>query len=257
MRSMDIYGEMFNSMGALTGDEAAFFGGFMIVWLVAVLFSYLFSILSYVLQSLGFYAIAKRRGIHNPWMAWIPVVNLWTLGSIADQYQYVAKGRVRSYRKVLLGLQIAMVGATVLFTVFSITAGVFAGMADSVGAAVGSMIGPVLVFVVLYLAFFALAIVLSVFQYIALYNLFASCDPNNAVVFLVLSILINVTLPFFVFAVRKKDKGMPPRRQPNPVVPQMPEEVPVAEETPVSGEVPIVEAVSVEEAPAEPETTEE
>ena len=56
------------------------------------------------------------------------------------------------------------------------------------------------------------AIVLSVFQYIAHYDLYASCDPEHKVLFTVLSILLPVTQPFFVFACRKKEYGMPPRK---------------------------------------------
>ena len=35
--------------------------------------------------------------------------------------------------------------------------------------------------------------------YIAYYDVFKSCKPKNAVLFLVLSIVFDVTLPFFVF----------------------------------------------------------
>ena len=68
------------------------------------------SVAVYVFQSLGMYTIAKRRGIRNPWLSWIPVGNMWILGSISDQYQYVVKGRVRKRRKLLLGLMIAIIG---------------------------------------------------------------------------------------------------------------------------------------------------
>ena len=48
-------------------------------------------------------------------------------------------------------------------------------------------------------------------------------DPGNCVLFLVLSIIFNVTEPFFLFFNRNKDLGMPPRRQePQYVPPQEP-----------------------------------
>ena len=58
------------------------------------------------------------------------------------------------------------------------------------------------------------AIVMIVIKYIDYYNLYSSCNPSNATLFLVLSIFFSVTLPFFVFACRKKDLGMPPRKRP-------------------------------------------
>ena len=45
------------------------------------------SIAAYVLQALGLYTIAKRRGISNPWLAWVPVAWVWVLGSISDQFR--------------------------------------------------------------------------------------------------------------------------------------------------------------------------
>ena len=60
---------------------------------------------------------------------------------------------------------------------------------------------------------FAANITGVVFRYIAYHKLFTSSDPNNAVAFLIIGIFIPVTLPFFVFACRKKDRGMPPRKQ--------------------------------------------
>ena len=45
------------------------------------------AIVSYVLLAWGLFTIAKRRGINKPWLAWIPVVNVWMLGCISDQYR--------------------------------------------------------------------------------------------------------------------------------------------------------------------------
>ena len=62
----------------------------------------------YVFMAIGMHAIAKRRGIRRPWMAWVPFGNTWLLGCISDQYRYVARGQEKSKRKVMLGLDIGM-----------------------------------------------------------------------------------------------------------------------------------------------------
>lgn len=68
------------------------------------------------------------------------------------------------------------------------------------------------------------SIVLTVFLYISLYDLYLSCNPENAVLYLVLSILITVSMPFFIFFSRNKDLGMPPRKsQPEAAPPQIPQ----------------------------------
>ena len=67
----------------------------------------LVSVAAYVLTSLSLYTIAARRQIANPWLSWIPVVRIWVLGSLSDQYRYVVKGQYKSKRKILIGLKIA------------------------------------------------------------------------------------------------------------------------------------------------------
>ena len=62
----------------------------------------LLAIASYVLTALALYTIARRRGLRNPWLAWIPVANSWLLGSLSDQYRYVVKGEHKSKRIILL-----------------------------------------------------------------------------------------------------------------------------------------------------------
>jgi len=57
------------------------------------------------------------------------------------------------------------------------------------------------------------AIASAVFRFMALYDLYTSCDPRNSVIYLVLSILFPVTEPFFIFFNRNRDEGMPPRRE--------------------------------------------
>ena len=59
---------------------------------------------------------------------------------------------------------------------------------------------------------FALGIAIAVVYFMAMYDIYTSCNPQNNVLFLVLSIVFTVTEPFFVFFLRKKDEGMPPRR---------------------------------------------
>lgn len=199
--------------------------GVMIVFLVVYLLLLVASVTMYVLQSLGAYTVAKRRGIHHPWLAWLPIGNAWIWGSISDQYQYVVKGKVRNRRKVLLGLNIALFAMIIPM----IGTEVAAIIAMEEAAAFGLV--PMVLFVIVWLAFIVLAIVTTVFMYMAQYDFYRSCDPNNAVVYLVLGIFFEFLQAIFMFVCRKKDQGMPPRRQPQtqPAVAELPREVPAAE----------------------------
>jgi Na+-transporting methylmalonyl-CoA/oxaloacetate decarboxylase gamma subunit len=184
-------------------------GVFLVVYLLILLIALAVSVAAYVLQSLGFYTIAERRGIKRPWLSWLPVGNLWILGSISDQYQYVVKGKIRNRRKVLLGLSC---GLLVFYVVWAVVLIASVAMADMMGS--GLVVG--LIGILGGLLLVALAICLAVFQFICLYDLYRSCMPYNAVVYLVLSILVSWVMPLFVFICRKQDVGMPPRKQPTP-----------------------------------------
>ncbi len=192
------------------------------VLLVVSLLCFGFAILSYVLMSLGLYKVASRRQIRNSWLAWIPVGNVWILGSISDQYRYVAKGQVKNRRKVLLGLNIAIIVLTVVSGAILVVGSIIAGLSQRPDMVAGQF---GLVFL-LGAAVWVITILEIVFLFIAYYDLYRSCNPEKADLFLVLSILFSFTIPFFVFAVRNKDLGMPPRKQtPAPIaVPEAVEE---------------------------------
>ena len=174
-------------------------------------------IAAYVLRALGLYSIAKRRGINHPWMSWVPVLDLWVLGCISDQYQYVVNGKVKNKRKWMLGLNIAL---AVLYIAFFVFCGVavfsaVSGITGSMGTEklVAALMGPAVGLLLGLIPLVGIAIALMVIRYIALYDLYTSCTPQNNVLFLVLSIFFSVTEPFFLFFIRTKDEGMPPRRQ--------------------------------------------
>ena len=181
--------------------------GIVLIMLLVVL---AVSAVFYIFQSLGLYTIAKRRGIENPWLAWIPVANYWILGCISDQYRYVVKGQVKNKRKIMLGLSIATFAVSF---VAEMIAGILMMTSDGAGAAMALNS-------LMSLVSSGVSIASVVFWHMALYDLYTSCCPSNNVVFLVLGIIFSVTQPFFIFFNRKKDDGMPPRRpEPQPVEP--------------------------------------
>ena len=223
----DIYPDMDMGFG---GDEA--FGvTFLLIYLFYFLIIGLVSLATYVLTSWGTYSIAKRRGIRNPWLAWIPVGNVWILGCISDQYRYVAKGQVKNKRKALLVLNILLYIALIVFFVlffvliFQMIGSEFADAQLPTGsdAYEEGMIGSVLGLIFVYLVMFGIAIAVAIIRYMALYDLYASCDPSNKVLYLILNIFVSITLPIFIFICRNKDLGMPPKKAEEPVAPVTPE----------------------------------
>lgn len=174
-------------------------------------------IATYVLSSMALYTIAARRGIEKAWLSWIPVLNVWIIGSLSDQYRYVVKGQVKSKRKILLTLNLVNVAAALILTVLAVGMAVelITGAVYSVGGndILDSVLGSVLGTAGLAMIMAGISIAAAVVRYMALYDIYTSLDPSNNVLFLVLSILFNVTEAFFLFFNRNKDTGMPPRRE--------------------------------------------
>lgn len=201
-------------------------------------------VLVYVLQALALYTIAKRRGINKPWLAWIPLVNVWILGSISDQYQYVVKRQVKNKRKALLGLNIAISALAFVIIVgfvWLLIKLVMLGITMDFGwidngnpvsdipwELVSNEIGALLLLAFSALPLMVLSIVHAVFSYMALYDVFRSCDPNNSTLFLILSLVGNVVVEgaysIFLILCKDKDLGMPPRKEEPVAIPVSPVE---------------------------------
>lgn len=185
--------------------------------------SSILNLAAYVFTALALYTIANRRGIRKAWLAWIPVVDVWILGSISDQFRYVVKGEEKSKRKILLTLSLIEMAAgivvVIMTIVMAVNAIITASQYGSEEAVIQQIMGSVFGLVGVVLILLVLSIVKVIFYYMALYDLYTSCEPRNNTLYLVLSIIPMVSavaLPLLLFLVREKDEGMPPRR-PEPI----------------------------------------
>ena len=179
-----------------------------------------FSVVSYILCGIGLQTIAKRRGIPNPWLSWVPVANVWMFCRISDHYQHEVKGKTTHRGKTFLWTYIPacillMIVVNVLVVMMVTTMGFT--MID--GESAMQMLAVLMVILLLDLVALGLVIAAAVIQYIAAFDIYRSCKPDKAVMFLVLSIIFSYPMPFFIFACRNDDLGMPPK----------PEELPPAQ----------------------------
>lgn len=190
-------------------------------------------IAAFVLQALALYTIAQRRCIKKAWLAWVPVINVWILGSISDQYRYVTKREVKNKRKILLGLNIAIAAIVLVWIVMAVWV-----VLQMIVLAGGSLMGwlemfqmgqfgaleliadqillPLVIMALLALPLSILVIVAAVFYWIAMYDVFRSCDPDNSLICLIAGLVGGFVLegveciPLMIC--RNKDLGMPPRK---------------------------------------------
>lgn len=222
------------------------FAGIMAIVLAGVVIGWLVGAVLYVIRSLSLYTIAQRRGLKNPWLSWIPVGRDWIIGSLSDQFKYLTEGKNQSRRKILLGLSIGSVLVSALSYLPNFLTMVFelsGGAADPSALLMLMIIVSLVVFVVSSVV----SVAKLVFHHMSMYEIYRSCNPKNAVLFLVLGILFSFTEPFFLLSCRNKDLGMPPRKKKAPAG-----EKPAAAAEPAAPAKPEAPAAPAEEpAPAD------
>lgn len=206
---------------------SAVLGVVALIWL----FAFAWAVLNYVLTSLSLYTVAKRRGVPTPGLAWVPVIWVWTLGGICDQYDGT-RGITRKWRSVLLTLTIIVMASFLLVwilffaqamriaSVYQYNYNYYNNDPGAIAQLVGTLSGGF----VLFLVAAAVAAALSICQTICIFKFFESCRPNDAVKFLLLSLLVPFASPFCFMSCRNYDLGMPQPQQPYypPYPPQPP-----------------------------------
>lgn len=249
-------------------------GAYNMLGVIAMLYLLLLglAVVSYVLQSLALYQLAKRRGIRNYGFAWAPIGSAWILNALGDQYEGIRTGRKQSLRWWVLGIACGIVVLVIaVFVIMFATMIPLTVYGDQLPREqIGTLMSSIAAFFLIYMLLIAALIALTVLNSISLYRVYCSTKPDCAVVFLVLSIIFGVTRPFFLFACRKYDAPIEivrdpippqylhnmqqPTEQEKPLVEEKTEQAPTADETPIT-EVPIAdEKPTAEQAPSTDET---
>lgn len=151
---MSYYGSGFGLLAVL----GVIFGIIGVILLVAF----------YLFLSFALYKIAQRRGLEMPWLAWIPIAQMYIIG------QMVKKVNISTFEipKLEIVLPAAMLAAMLL------------GFIPVLGT-------------LIVIAFYALLLV-------TLYNLYNQYVPEKAMTYTLISIL-GVTVPFLLYGLRDKD----------------------------------------------------
>lgn len=186
-----------------------FFKVFALAYLIILAFAAIFGFVSYILRSISLFDVGRRRGVRFYGLALVPVARAWVSGSIADIHDRKL-GRDYKWRHFLLWFSVAV------FVCFIVVIGVYADLivkmiaiADYMTEA--QMDNMALKFFSRLFPFVIAASLLSgvttVLTYICMYKFFESCRPKSTMLFLILSVILPVTYPFFVFACRNWDDG--------------------------------------------------
>ena len=228
-------------------------GAYNLLGVIAMVYLLLLglAVVSYVLESLALYQLAKRRGIRNYGLAWVPVGSTWILNALGDQYEGIRTGRKQSLRWWALGIAGSTVVLVIAFCVIMFATLIPLAVYDDrlPPEQISGLMSSMAAFFLIYMLVFVALIALTVLNSISLYRVYRSTKPDCAVVFTVLSIVVSVTTPFFLFVCRKYDAPIeivrdpiPPQylhnaQQPTeqePIVAQTTEQAPIADETPTA-----------------------
>lgn len=141
------------------------------VFFTAHIIALIVSVAIYLINGIGFYKIGRIRGIQAPWLAFIPVFNLYTIGIIGDDLKYTDPKINRYFEKVNLALILPLF--FLLFHVF--TFGAFSTLGE--------------------LILFALQLMVN-------YLVFQFYDNDNKVLFTILSVIPVVPAILMLYVTR-------------------------------------------------------
>lgn len=139
---------------------------FLAIWGFIFFLFFILGIILYVLASIGMYKLAFNQKIENPWLAWIPIGNMYILGKLVKNVK-IDTLEIPSLELVLpLGLVAVMILSNIPF--------------------IGWLI----------------SIAYSVLCVLAFYKLYKMYRPAQAVLWVVLSIVLPFMGPIFIFIMR-------------------------------------------------------
>ncbi len=202
--------------GMAIGTLFAFLGIFFIFVLIG-------ATITIVFQGIGIMKMHQKLGLKNGWMAFVPFLNQYALGKVAEQYIKENGKKSLKFSVILLISNILPMIIISIYLIFAFFAGMslgFSGASDFDIQTTTSVMSAVFC-----LVYYPIVIAISVIQYVALWRIYAIFSNENATLFLILSIFVSFVTPFLIFAIRNNEPCCV-EIKPN-------EEVPVIEELPV------------------------
>ena len=190
----------------------------LILYLLYYLFAMAYGAYSYLGMGLGGFRMARKIGMTNPWMFWIPMANVYAMGNLADQQAALCEGRSTAFRKKMLAWNIVIICAALLFVIAMIPILVVAtvyGTMDENGtvtipeAYMEDLVGPSLFFLFSLLVLLVISVIYLVVYYKVLYRIYKLYAPDGAVGLLILSIFVNAAIPAVFLILSGKEPALP------------------------------------------------
>ena len=174
-------------------------------------------LVNYILQAIAIYRLAKNRNIKGAWLAWMPVINSYTVGAISD-YHDKSRGLNRAWRKTLL---ITKLLGPVMFLVTYLgflAVVLFIGLGERMlrpsllyGTESIGVLGIIVAAILFYLLIIVAALIMSVYQYgtfVCLYKIYDIVVPTKAVKYFIISLIVPFGVSICLMCARKSRLGI-------------------------------------------------
>ena len=175
-----------------------------LVLVLAYVVFIIYAICAAVLSIIGWYTLAKRRGLEYPWMCLMPIGSDYIVGKLADGaklfgHRFKKPQFLMPIMTMIYGV-VAGIAYGIFYLVFMAEMMVYSSSAilSSATPSMGFLIG-LLVFLLVVIL---LAIPYAFVYYALLYRIYKIYKPRSAVALLVVSILFAFVQPFIIFAIR-------------------------------------------------------
>ncbi len=169
------------------------------------------TVISYIFTAKAMYKLSVRRNIANPWMAWVPGLNSWNLGLVANEYDG-RLGMKRSWNKILVILHGAVIASiSLVYPVMFIMMLLVNIQGAVVAPAMAIVLG--IIMYIFMIIMIVIMITRDFIAYIVIFKIFESTVPDKAVKYLILSLVVPVASA--VCLMKCADKGYPfPENEP-------------------------------------------
>ena len=146
---------------------------------------------AHILNAIGLSAMAKHRGLPRAALAWFPLLGVsYMTGAIADlqrQEETENDPKLRYWLSAAM-LVLLVLGAVLMVKIFNLEIGVQGN-------------APEPAFLVILGLFLVFGVPFTLAWHFANFRLFKACQPDNSVLFMILSIFLGIG-PVLVFALR-------------------------------------------------------
>ena len=179
---------------------------FLVVYFLIYGLVFGIGIASYIMQAIAYMRIAKKRGIKNGWLAFIPVAESYLVGSVTSSYDK-EQGIERNWGKILvvafaIGYGIFFV-AYMLFLVAMVVMAIIAE-ANSMETMPPQMALFMIIACVLMFVSMTGVLVQSVLRMICNFKNYEGMVPDKAIKYTVISVLVPLAGPILLLKCAKK-----------------------------------------------------